>query len=68
MYERAILRTGRGINDRFFALRRLLSWLRREKLLGDRFEVLAVCREEDRKYLKRIGIRAPIHIIPNGFE
>jgi glycosyltransferase involved in cell wall biosynthesis len=68
MYERATLQKGCGTLDRFLALRRLLSWRRREKWLGDRFDVLAVCSEEDRKYLRHIGIKVPIHVIPNGFE
>jgi glycosyltransferase involved in cell wall biosynthesis len=68
MYERATLQAGGGKRDRFLASRRLLSWRRRERLLGDRFEVLAVCSEEDRNYLRQIGIKVPIHVIPNGFE
>src|SRR3984893_1556242 len=38
---------------------------RREQLLSDRFTVVAVCSEEDRRYLKLPG---PVHVIPNGFE
>jgi polysaccharide biosynthesis protein PslH len=68
MYERATLQTDCKMPDRLMALRRLFTLRRREKLLGDRFSVLAVCSDEDRDYLKEIGIRVPIHIIPNGFE
>ena len=68
MYERATLQTECGVPDRLMTLRRLFSLRRREKLLGDRFSVLAVCSDEDRDYLKEIGIRVPIHVIPNGFE
>ena len=68
MYELAKLRAGSVSLDHILALRRLLSWRRREKLLGNRFDVLAVCSEEDAGYLRRIGIEAPVHVIPNGFE
>jgi polysaccharide biosynthesis protein PslH len=67
MYERARLRGGYGSPNRLLTLRRLLSWQRREKLLGDRFNVLAVCSEEDENYLGRLGIKVPVHVIPNGF-
>ena len=67
-YERAILRAGGGPRERLSARRRLFSWQRRERLLGDRFTVLTVCSEEDKQYLKQIGVRAPVHVIPNGFE
>lgn len=67
-YERATLRVGPGLGERLSARRRLYSWRRREKLLGDRFTVLTVCSEEDRQYLRQIGVKAPVHVIPNGFE
>jgi glycosyltransferase involved in cell wall biosynthesis len=68
MYDRTALQMGRGTRERLLTLRRLFSWTRREKLLGKRFDVLAVCSEEDRSYLRRIGIKVPIHVIPNGFD
>lgn len=68
MCERTKLQAASATRDRLLALKRSLSWWRREKLLGDRFNVLAVCSEEDRNYLRRIGIKVPIHVIPNGFE
>ncbi len=37
---------------------------RRERRLGERFSVLSVCSDADRKYL---GSKTKIHIIPNGF-
>jgi len=67
-YQRAILQTGTRPLERIYAFRREFSWRRREKLLGNRFTVLAVCSEEDREYLKGIGVAAPVHVIPNGFE
>ena len=65
--ERAALRMG-GLPGRLKALRRFLIWRRRERLLGDRFSVLAVCSEEDKQYLRRLGVNANIHVIPNGYE
>jgi glycosyltransferase involved in cell wall biosynthesis len=67
-YERAALRVGPGLGERLSARRRLYSWERREKLLGDRFTVLTVCSEEDRQYLEQIGVKVPVHVVPNGFE
>lgn len=56
------------LRHRFLAFMRVLEWKRREKLLADRFAVLTVCSEEDRQYLQSMRLRAPIHVIPNGFE
>lgn len=66
--QRAILQMGTRPLERINAFRRQFSWRRREKLLGNRFTVLAVCSEEDREYLRGIGVGAPVHVIPNGFE
>lgn len=43
----------------------ILIWKRREKLLGERFQVLASCSEADKRSL---NARVPVHVIPNGFE
>ena len=67
-YERAALHTGGGPLENLMTLRRVMSWRRRERLLGTRFNVLAVCSREDKQYLRRLGVDAPIHVIPNGFE
>lgn len=67
-YQRAKLQLGSGPLERFLTHRMLFTWKRREELLGDRFTVLAVCSDEDREYLQRMGLKAPIHVIPNGFE
>jgi polysaccharide biosynthesis protein PslH len=67
-YERAALETQGGLRERLLAARRVFSWKRREKLLGKRFTVLAVCSQPDRQYLTRMGVKAPIHVIPNGFD
>jgi len=47
---------------------RVWSWKRRERLLAQRFTVLAVCSHSDREHLHQIGVDAPIHVIPNGFD
>jgi len=66
--QRTIFQMGTGPLARINAFRRQFSWRRREKLLGNRFTVLAVSNEEDREYLRGMGIAAPVHVIPNGFE
>src|SRR5262249_38405533 len=43
----------------------VLVWKRRERFLKDRFTVLAVCSEADKRSL---NLKVPIHVIPNGFE
>jgi glycosyltransferase involved in cell wall biosynthesis len=68
LYEGTALQVEGGLRNRFLAFMRVLAWRRREKLLADRFTVLTVCSEEDRQYLRRVGLKAPIHVIPNGFE
>lgn len=50
---------------RLLDLRRSWIWRRRERLLTRRFDVVAVCSENDRQYL---GSDARIHVIPNGFD
>jgi len=67
-YQGAALQAAGGYRERLHARRRLFSWRRREKLLGERFTVLSVCSKEDKSYLELIGVKAPIHVIPNGFE
>jgi polysaccharide biosynthesis protein PslH len=48
---------------RMLDLRMSWIWQRRERILPERFDVLAVCSEEDRRYL---GSSERIHVIPNG--
>ena len=43
----------------------MAQWQRREGLLGERFSVLTVCSEADRRKLKT---DAPVHVIPSGFD
>lgn len=66
-YERVVLGTGSPL-ERLKALRGLFIWQRRESLLSGRFNVLTVCSDEDRNYLRRIGAGGPVHVIPNGFD
>jgi glycosyltransferase involved in cell wall biosynthesis len=67
-FERATAQHGSSIRERLLARVRQFSWRRRERLLGKRFSVLTVCSEGDRDYLKRLGVAAPVHVVPNGFE
>jgi glycosyltransferase involved in cell wall biosynthesis len=67
-YERAALQVRGQPLERLLTLRRVVSWRRKERLLGTRFSVLAACSEEDKQYLRRLGVEGPIHVIPNGFE
>jgi glycosyltransferase involved in cell wall biosynthesis len=63
-YERACGKTA-PFSGRLRPLRQTLVWRRRERLLGERFNVLGVCSEGDRRYL---SLEMPVHVIPNGFE
>jgi len=67
-YERTALGARSRPLERLLTLRKMVSWQRRERLLGTKFTVLSVCSAEDEQYLRRLGVRAPIHVIPNGFE
>ena len=53
-----------GIIRSLLDYRMSVIWWRRERLLKNRFDVLAVCSQSDRKYL---GEDSRIHVIPNGF-
>jgi glycosyltransferase involved in cell wall biosynthesis len=64
MYEKTLLKNGENFLERASAGFRIMKYKRREKLLGERFTVTAVCSEADRKYL---GLNGSIHVIPNGF-
>ena len=67
-FERSVLKTGLGFKEKLLTQMRVRSWVRQEKLLGERFSVLGVCSEGDQAYLQSLGVRAPIHVIPNGYE
>src|SRR5262249_9581727 len=59
------IRQGAGkLSERFRAGFRCMVAKRRELLLLERFDIVAVCSEADKKYL---GASERIHVIPNGF-
>lgn len=65
-YEWSVLQTTLPPRDRLLTLVRYWSWRRRERLLGERFSALGVCSEADERYLRSLGVNAPVHVIPNG--
>jgi glycosyltransferase involved in cell wall biosynthesis len=67
-YEKSVLERAQGMRARVLARMRYWSWKRRDQLVGERFSVLGVCSEPDRRYLQSLGVRAPVHVLPNGFE
>jgi glycosyltransferase involved in cell wall biosynthesis len=67
-FERAVLDSDPSKSKRLANWVRFLSWRQRDRRLGERFTVLGVCSEEDRRYLKGLGVDAPVHVIPNGFD
>lgn len=66
--DRSTLRTASSFQTRLLQTVRICSWKRRERVLGDRFTVLVACSSSDQAYLRKIGCRRPVHVIPNGFE
>jgi glycosyltransferase involved in cell wall biosynthesis len=68
MFGQSILSSTKGLRARLFPALRYRSWKRRDRLLGGRFNVLGVCSELDKRYLQSLGVKAPLHVIPNGFE
>jgi glycosyltransferase involved in cell wall biosynthesis len=64
--ERVKIQSARGVRS-LPAMRRMYSWREREKLLDKRFTVLSVCSDQDRNYLRGMGITSPLHVIPNAF-
>ena len=64
-YELTKWRSDRRLIHRFKAGIRAVALKRREKSLLERFTLLGVCSEADRRYL---GGGSRIHVIPNGFE
>jgi glycosyltransferase involved in cell wall biosynthesis len=67
-YEQSVWKTERGLRNRLLAAKRIFGWRRRDKLLGERFTALGVCSETDKCYLQNLGVKAPLYVIPNGFE
>ena len=67
LYERSVLKMENGLKNRLSSAKRLIRLVRRERLLSDRFTVLAVCSEADKRYLERFKFTTPLHVIPNGY-
>jgi glycosyltransferase involved in cell wall biosynthesis len=67
IYERSVWRRETRLKKRLSSANRLVSKVRRERLLSERFGVLAVCSEADKRYLERLKLKAPLHVIPNGY-
>ncbi len=67
-YEQSILQNELSLQQRFATFVRFMGWKRRDRLLGERFTVLGVCSEVDRRYLQSLGVTTPLHVIPNGSE
>ncbi len=64
LYARAARRSSPTLAGRLQATVHGWIYRRRERLLLERFTVLAVCSEDDRAHL---GFRDRVHVIPNGF-
>jgi glycosyltransferase involved in cell wall biosynthesis len=67
-FEHATLQQNGHLQDQILTRLRVFSLRRRERLLPERFTVLSVCSKADQAYLREMGIDAPIHVIPNGFD
>jgi polysaccharide biosynthesis protein PslH len=67
-YAESVWKTECRLRERLLAAKQVFAWRRRDKLLGERFTVLGVCSETDKRYLQKLGVKAPLHVIPNGFE
>jgi polysaccharide biosynthesis protein PslH len=67
-YERSALSKENTPKGLLRAAMRFLCWRRRDKLLGERFDVLGVCSKDDEHYLRKLGVKSPMHVIPNGFS
>jgi glycosyltransferase involved in cell wall biosynthesis len=63
-FLRTVWEHGATLGGRLRAGIQMLVAKRRERLLGERFKLLAVCSEADQRYL---GIAGKVHVIPNGF-
>jgi glycosyltransferase involved in cell wall biosynthesis len=66
--EESILPATTGLGNRLLQKVRAHSWRRRERALRERFTVLATCSGSDEAYLRKIGCKGPVHVIPNGFD
>jgi polysaccharide biosynthesis protein PslH len=67
-FVKSVLETELPTLERIKAIAQLRSWQRRERRLGERFSVLGVCSEQDKRYLQDLGVQAPVHVLPNGAD
>jgi len=63
LYRTSALSTGNFIR-RLLDLRMSVLWRRREARLAQRFSILLVCSEDDRRYIRGPRVR----VLPNGFQ
>jgi polysaccharide biosynthesis protein PslH len=59
----SVAQSSSSLARRLLNLRRAWIWRRRERDFQERFDVLTVCSEDDRRYF---GMEERIHVIPNG--
>ena len=62
VYE-TLARSDRPLLGRLGAWIESHNWQRRERLLGERFSVIAVCSDTD---AAKLNVSVPVHVIPNG--
>src|SRR5262245_40065578 len=68
LFEASLLKRERLRRKRVTSRLRRWSWQRRERLLQERFSVFTVCSREDQRYLQQLGMTAPLHVVPNGYD
>ena len=64
-FQRTVWQNGAGLKEKLKAGIQMRLSRRRERFWKDRFSVLSVCSEADRRHL---GGGEHVHVIPNGFE
>ena len=62
---RSVAESAGSLGKRIGAQLQIHAWQRRERLLGERFSVLATCSDADKRSLT---CDVPVHVIPNGFS
>jgi glycosyltransferase involved in cell wall biosynthesis len=60
-----VARSCKSMKGRMRASWDCFQWKRRERLMGERFSVLTVCSEADKRQL---NVSCPVHVVPSGFE
>jgi glycosyltransferase involved in cell wall biosynthesis len=62
---RTVAQSSKSLKGRLRASLDSFQWKRRERLMGERFSVLTVCSEADKRQL---DVSCPVHVVPSGFE